>query len=151
MVEEIRKRVGDNVPLVTENNAEVYMDQVEGFLTLNAFAGSLATPTDGSLQPKAYIVPSFPAIYGKCLILLVLLILIRNHSFVIHNPHTTLVNPLRCLTYDTLSSYLPHYLGGYYNGFGAEFYSLDFNDHNWMRAKLAVNFNFGAQIGKNKI
>lgn len=50
-------------PIVTENNAEVYMDLLQGFLVLVAFRTSLAqTKRDSQLYRR--LTPAFPYIYG---------------------------------------------------------------------------------------
>ena len=53
----VLEAVGPTVAIVTESNAEPYMDSLHGYLTLTAFQHSV-TGNDGQL------VPVFPAIYG---------------------------------------------------------------------------------------
>eukprot|EP00730_Choanoeca_flexa_P008612 TRINITY_DN12511_c1_g1_i10.p1 TRINITY_DN12511_c1_g1~~TRINITY_DN12511_c1_g1_i10.p1 ORF type:complete len:784 (+),score=125.20 TRINITY_DN12511_c1_g1_i10:1795-4146(+) len=54
----IRSMVGEEPPMVTESNAEAYMDVISGYLTLVAF-----DPPFASGAPRV-LVPAFPAIYG---------------------------------------------------------------------------------------
>ena len=58
-------------PIVTEENAEVYMDVMQGFLVLSAFKQSVAQSSNNSLELFAsndksfkYMVPAYPAVYG---------------------------------------------------------------------------------------
>ena len=57
MLEETRTEIGTNSILVTEANAEVYMGNLNAFLTLTAYD----FPLENSF-PRS--VPAFPAIYG---------------------------------------------------------------------------------------
>lgn len=92
-----------SAPMVTEDNAEPYMDSLHGYLTLVAFKSSLVVsngvPSSSSTGYRI-ISPAFPAIYG-----------------------------------------------GYYVGFGAQWYQLDFDDHDWWCGKLAATFVTGTQMG----
>jgi hypothetical protein len=92
-----------SAPMVTEDNAEPYMNSLHGYLTLVAFKSSLVVsnglPSSSSTNYRI-LSPAFPAIYG-----------------------------------------------GYYVGFGAQWYQLDFNDHNWWCGKLATTFITGTQMG----
>jgi len=56
MLQNVRAQAGDKALILTEANAEPYMQGVNMFLTLTAFAGDFAGGT--------HIVPAFPAIYG---------------------------------------------------------------------------------------
>lgn len=90
-------------PMVTEDNAEPYMDSLHGYLTLVAFKSSLVVSNgipSSSSSGYRVISPAFPAIYG-----------------------------------------------GYYVGFGAQWYQLDFEDHDWWCGKLAATFVTGTQMG----
>ena len=90
-------------PMVTEDNAEPYMDSLHGYLTLVAFKSSLVVSNglaSSSSSNYRIISPAFPAIYG-----------------------------------------------GYYVGFGAQWYQLDFSNHNWWCGKLAATFVTGTQMG----
>ena len=91
------------LPMVTEDNAEPYMDSIYGYLTLVAFKNSLVLsngiPSETSTGYRI-LSPAYPAIYG-----------------------------------------------GYYIGFGAQWYQLDFNEHNWWCSKLATTFVTGTQLG----
>jgi hypothetical protein len=57
MLEAVRRAVPANTPLLTESNAEAYMDAIGVYLTLVAFLPPFA-------GPGARFVPAFPAIYG---------------------------------------------------------------------------------------
>lgn len=87
-------------PMVTEDNAEFAIDMMQGFLTLTAFRGTLATSKNGDTVNYKRSVNAFPAIYG-----------------------------------------------GYYVGFGAEWFRADFEDHNWFCGKLSTHFVSGSQLG----
>lgn len=89
-----------SVPIVTEDNAEPYMDSLQGYLTLVAFKCSLQQQATPSSTGYKQLVPAFPAVYG-----------------------------------------------GYFVGFGAQWYQLDFDDHDWWRGKLAATFVTGTQMG----
>jgi hypothetical protein len=90
-------------PMVTEDNAEPFMDSLHGYLTLVAFKSSLVLsnglPSSTSTGYRL-LSPAFPVIYG-----------------------------------------------GYYVGFGAQWYQLDFDDHDWWCGKLAATFVTGTQMG----
>ena len=78
-------------PIVTENNAEVYMDLLQGYLTLTAFKKSLAqSPTVGKVTTYSHMSPAFPMVYG-----------------------------------------------GYFVGFGAEWFLTDLSDPDWFCGKLS--------------
>jgi hypothetical protein len=89
-----------SAPIVTEDNAEPYMDSLQGYLTLVAFKASLQQQSVPSSTGYKQLVPAFPAVYG-----------------------------------------------GYFVGFGAQWYQLDFDDHDWWRGKLAATFVTGTQMG----
>lgn len=59
---------GKHPPIVTENNAEPYMDTLQGYLVLTAYRKSLALspvkPVGESPQRNSRLAPAFPAIYG---------------------------------------------------------------------------------------
>jgi len=64
---------GKHPPIVTENNAEPYMDSLQGYLVLTAYRKSLAmspqTNTNTNTgtytqQSQSRLAPAFPAIYG---------------------------------------------------------------------------------------
>ena len=85
--------IGDQVnvdvkPMVTEDNAEPFMDMIQGFLSLNAYRTHMTSSWDYAsvLSGNNYhiIAPAFPAVYG-----------------------------------------------GYYVGFGNEWFRADFSDHDW--------------------
>jgi hypothetical protein len=60
LIDELHANAKSDVPMiVTEANAEVYMDMVEGFLVLTAYVMSLSSAGDA-----AYMVPAFSHIYG---------------------------------------------------------------------------------------
>jgi len=84
--------LGNNAPIVTEDNAEVYMNQVEGYLT---------------------IVPFFDALVGA----------------------------------DAMTPAFASVYGGYFIGFGEEWYASDFEDKDWFRAKLAKELVYGVSLG----
>ena len=103
-VEVVGGSTGSIAPMVTEDNAEAYLDMMQGVLTLVAFRSH---PTQSSsynavLQGNNYkiLAPAFPVIYG-----------------------------------------------GYYVGFGAEWFRADFEDHDWWCAKLSAGFLSGSQMG----
>ena len=93
---------GSLPPIVTENNAEVYMDLLQGYLTLTAFKKSLAQSPSSKrkLADYPHMSPAFAAVYG-----------------------------------------------GYYVGFGAEWFLTDFEDSNWFCGKLSAMMTSGAQMG----
>lgn len=51
-------------PMVTEDNAEPYMESIQGYLTLNAYKSAMAASAVGALSGVAHIAPAFPMIYG---------------------------------------------------------------------------------------
>lgn len=55
---------GGNVPIVTEDNAEPYLDMLQGYLSLNAFKASMAQNDVNSKANTNRLAPAFPAIYG---------------------------------------------------------------------------------------
>ncbi|GMI13042.1 hypothetical protein TrLO_g3102 [Triparma laevis f. longispina] len=61
MFNKIHELVGDstNAPMVTESNSEIYMDMVEGYLPLTAFAKPFASSSNGNI-----LVPAFSFVYG---------------------------------------------------------------------------------------
>jgi len=61
MVEQCEEKGIEMPMIVTEANAENYMDVVEGFLTLTAYQMSFASDSDGE---GPYQVPAFAAVYG---------------------------------------------------------------------------------------
>lgn len=95
---------GSIAPMVTEDNAEAYIDMMQGVLTLVAFRShpSQSSSYNTVLQGNNYkiLAPAFPVIYG-----------------------------------------------GYYVGFGAEWFRADFEDHDWWCAKLSAGFLSGSQMG----
>ena len=101
-IQKTMKAKGDGYlpPIVTENNAEVYMDLLQGYLTLTAFKKSLAqSPTSGKVS-YPHMSPAFPAVYG-----------------------------------------------GYFIGFGAEWFLTDFSDPDWFCGKLSAMLVSGSQLG----
>jgi len=50
--------------MVTEDNAEPYMNMVQGYLTLNAFKHSFSQSTTNALASTSRIAPAFPMVYG---------------------------------------------------------------------------------------
>jgi len=58
MMKEINERVPGS-PMVTESNAEVYMDQVEGYLILTVFTKSFTRK-----ETSPWSVPAFASVYG---------------------------------------------------------------------------------------
>lgn len=98
------KSDGKLPPIVTENNAEVYMDHLQGYLTLTAFKKSLAqspsTSTDEKVVAYPHLSPAFPMVYG-----------------------------------------------GYFVGFGAEWFLTDLQDPDWFCGKLSAMLTSGAQMG----
>lgn len=54
---------GTAVPMVTESNAEPYMGDIDGYLTLVAFDPPFAQPPDGG-SPNYELATAFPVIYG---------------------------------------------------------------------------------------
>mmetsp|Transcript_14729 Transcript_14729/g.30289 ORF Transcript_14729/g.30289 Transcript_14729/m.30289 type:complete len:787 (+) Transcript_14729:3-2363(+) len=93
MMGEIRSRT--TAPIVTESNAESYMDMMEGFLILTVFFKSFVEEAS-----TPWSVPAYASVYG-----------------------------------------------GYYNAFGAEFYASEFKDLQYLKAKLAKQLVYGAQLG----
>jgi len=92
---------GSLPPIVTENNAEVYMDKLQGYLTLTAFKKSLAqSPSGGKINGYPHFSPAFAMVYG-----------------------------------------------GYFVGFGAEWFLTDFEDSDWFCGKLSTMLTAGAQMG----
>lgn len=97
---------GSLPPIVTENNAEVYMGLLQGYLTLTAFKKSLAqSPAAagagaGRVTDYPHLSPAFATVYG-----------------------------------------------GYYVGFGAEWFLTDFSDPDWFCGKLSSMLMSGAQLG----
>ena len=91
---------GYQPPIVTENNAEVYMDGLQGYLTLVALKMSLAQLPAKSPSHYRRLSPAFPFVYG-----------------------------------------------GYYVGFGAEWFKTDFSDPDWFCGKLSAMFMTGTQMG----
>ena len=87
-------------PIVTEDNAEPYMNALQGYLSLVAFKASLQLQPVPSSSHYKQLAPAFPVVYG-----------------------------------------------GYYVAFGAQWYQLDFDDHDWWRGKLAATFVTGTQMG----
>ena len=51
-------------PMVTEDNAEPYMESIQGYLTLNAYKHSFAASPDGALASTSHMAPAFPMVYG---------------------------------------------------------------------------------------
>jgi hypothetical protein len=66
MMIEVQSRLKNTYtrPMVTEDNAEPYMNSVQGYLTLNAFKHSMAQSSNGVLSSTSRIAPAFPLVYG---------------------------------------------------------------------------------------
>lgn len=70
MLDSIAKQLGTVTtqprPIVTEDNAEPYMSMLQGYLTLNAYKGSLAqqVQSEDALRNAQHMVPAFNMVYG---------------------------------------------------------------------------------------
>lgn len=137
MMKEVQQRLqeatgnGRGRPMVTEDNAEPYMNVIQGYLTLNAFKHSFGTANSShtnSSDAGRDNIPFANAINNT---------MIRSDVSVGSMlPATTHMAPA-----------FPMIYGGYYVGFGAVWTRADFVDHDWFCAKLANTFVTGTQMG----
>lgn len=66
MMNEVQSRLTATYerPMVTEDNAEPYMNTINGYLSLNAYKHSFSQGNIGSLQSTSHMAPAFPLVYG---------------------------------------------------------------------------------------
>jgi len=70
MMNEVQQRLkeatGEGRPMVSEDNAEPYMNVIQGYLTLNAFKHSFSTSAvpGATLPATSRMAPAFPLVYG---------------------------------------------------------------------------------------
>jgi hypothetical protein len=100
---------------------------------------SIATKTTAPMVTEDTAEPYMDSLHGYLTLVAFKSSLVVSVSNGLPSPSST--------NYRIISPAFPAIYGGYYVGFGAQWYQLDFQDHDWWCGKLAATFVTGTQMG----